>query len=102
MAINTFVSQTKMIWLKYFGQKLLANRSLARIALRASLGKEPTEAQLVAKCEAIRPPGVRKALAGALQDNIRRAFNSGEEVRSLVPPSPTTDADESSGRPCSE
>jgi len=78
--INIFVTQTKTIWLKYFGDGLLANRSLARIVLRASLGGEPTEAQLVAKCEAIRPKGVRKALAEKLQNKIRGAFNRGEEV----------------------
>jgi len=80
MTINIFATQTKTIWLNYFGKKLLANRSLARIALRASLGEEPTEAQLVAKCEAIQPPDARKGLAERLQNEIRGAFDRGEEV----------------------
>ena len=85
---NILVTQTKTIWLRYFGDGLLANRSLARIALRASSGEEPTEAQLAEKCEAIRPSVVRRALAEGLQYDIRRAFNRGEEVRSLVLLSP--------------
>jgi len=44
------------------------------------LGEEPTEAQIAAKWESIKPPRVRKALAEELQDDIRRAFNHGEEV----------------------
>ena len=75
------IVQTKTIWLRFFGSTLLANRVLARIALRASLGKEPTEAQIVAKMESTKPPDVRKALAAKLQLDIRRAFNRGEEVR---------------------
>ena len=80
MAINTFTAQTKTIWLKFFGATLHGNRSLARIALRASLGGEPTEAQIVAKCESIKPPNIRRSLAEKLQADIRRAFSRGEEV----------------------
>ena len=84
IAVDISVTQTKTIWLKFFGSTLHANRALARISLRASLGEEPTEAQLVAKWEAIKPAGVRKPLAAKLQNNIRRAFNRGEEVLSSV------------------
>lgn len=73
-------TQTKTIWLKFFGDTLHGNRSLARIALRASLGKEPTEAQIMARWESIKAPAARKALAEKLQTNIRRAFDRGEEV----------------------
>jgi hypothetical protein len=81
----TNAPQTKTIWLKFFGETLHANRSLARIALRASSGEEPTETQIVAKIKAIKHPGVRRALAEKLQSDIRRAFNCGEEVRSSLP-----------------
>ena len=80
MIINTFVTQTKGIWLKFFGCTLLANRSLARIALRASSKEEPTEAQILTKCKLMKDKGIRKALAENLQNNIRKAFNRGEEV----------------------
>ena len=75
-----FTAQTKSIWLRFFGQTLHGNRSLARIALRASLGEEPTEGQVVAKCELIKPPGIRKALAERLRADISKAFSRGEEV----------------------
>jgi len=78
--INISLTQTKTIWLGYFGGGLLANRSLARIALRASLKKEPTEAQLAAKYKAIESRDVRRRLAEELQKAIRKAFNHGEEV----------------------
>ena len=80
MFVNMFAAQTKTIWLKFFGETLHGNRPLARIALRASLGQEPTEAQVVAKCESIKPPSARKPLAEKLRNDIRRAFNRGEEV----------------------
>ena len=80
MIVNILPTQTKGIWLKFFGYTLHANRSLARIALRVSLGEEPTEAQILAKCESIKPPRVRKSLAENLQNAIRKAFNRGEEV----------------------
>lgn len=57
-----------------------ANRSLARIALRVSLGEEPTETQIAAKLESMKPAAIRKALAASLQLDIQRAFNRGEEV----------------------
>ena len=87
MIINTSTVQTRTIWLKFFGETLHGNRSLARIALRASLGEEPTEAQIAAKCESIKPPKIRKTLAEKLRNNVRRAFNRGEEVRQRFLPS---------------
>jgi len=77
---SIFLAQTKTIWLRFFGYTLHANRSLARIALRASLGEEPTEAQIMAKMELIKPRNIRRALAEQLQNDIRKAFNRGEEV----------------------
>lgn len=78
-AVNASIVQTKSIWLGFVGRKLYGNRSLARIALR-TLGKEPTEEQIMAKCESIKPLGVREALAKELKAEICRAFNNGEEV----------------------
>ena len=78
--VHMFTVQTKSIWLGFFGRTLHGNRSLARISLRASLGEEPTEEQLVEKCESIKPPGIRKALAEKLRTEISQAFNRGEEV----------------------
>lgn len=79
-AIHMFTAQTQSIWLGFFGRTLHGNRSLARIALRTSLGEEPTEEQLAEKCESIKPPGIRKALAEKLRTEISRAFDRGEEV----------------------
>lgn len=69
-----------MIWLKFFGPTLLANRSLARIALRLSQGKEPTEVQVLEKCGSLRAKIIRQPLAEKLQTEIRRAFSQGKEV----------------------
>ena len=89
MIVNTSTVQTQTIWLKFFGDTLHGNRSLARIALRASLGEEPTEAQIAAKCESIKPANIRKALAEKLRNDVRRAFSRGEEVRQpFLPPAP--------------
>ncbi|KAF9789675.1 hypothetical protein BJ322DRAFT_551667 [Thelephora terrestris] len=71
--------KTREIWLKFFGDTLLANRTLARIVLRKSQKEEPTEAQVIAKCESIKAPGARRALAEKMEAEIRRAFNRGEE-----------------------
>ena len=74
--------QTKIKWLKHFGQggTRLANRSLSRIALRVSNGREPTEAQILAKCELLKASAVRIALASEMENEIRRAFDRGKEV----------------------
>ena len=80
MTDNIFTAQTKSIWLKFFGYTLHANRSLARIALRVSLGEEPTEAQIMAKLESIKPPKIRKPLAEELRVEVQKAFDRGEEV----------------------
>ena len=99
---NMFTTQTKSIWLKFFGQTLHGNRSLARIALRVSLGQEPTEAQIIAKWQSIMPPGIRKPLAEKLRTDIRKAFNRGEEVRQLRSSSALRNADALLGSACSE
>ena len=91
--INPLPAQTKSIWLRFLGYSLHGNLSLARIALRASLGEEPTEAQVSAKWLSIKPPGIRKALAERLQTDIRKAFNRGEEVRKQILPSALLDID---------
>ena len=80
MTTDASTAQTKTIWLKFFGATLHGNRSLARIALRDSLGEEPTEAQIVTKCKTIKSRNVRRALAEKMRGDICRAFNRGEEV----------------------
>jgi hypothetical protein len=82
-SLLTVPLQTREIWLKFFGDTLLANRTLARIVLRKSQKEEPTEAQVIAKCESIKAPGARRALAEKMEAEIRRAFNRGEEARQL-------------------